>query len=164
MFCFALFLSSLSRFAPRGFSAGISVVRARELYMSVRAARFIPRGPGCGLPPDARGPAHGVHQAVSGFSRRSYLHVNDGTAVASWLVIGFRLRAPLRRHLDAHRASDIDISLWRSARHVRWSSSKDRRLTLATFDIEWDLGERTELMIRALLDWSWKKLKIVVKV
>jgi len=51
----------------------------------------------------------------SGFSRRSYHHVNDGTAAASWLVIGFRLPAPPHRPRRppslAAAAGDIDISL-----------------------------------------------------
>lgn len=106
LFCSLPFLPLSIR--SSGIRGRISVVRARELY------RFVPRDLFRGNLAAAflrtSGPAR-VHQAESGFSRRSYLHVNDGTAAASWLVIGFRLRAPLRRHLDAHRAGDIDISL-----------------------------------------------------
>lgn len=149
MFVLLLSFSPPARFAPQGslsplpgeFSAlrRPRAIPVRAIYFAGTSATLLRTRSGSGPPGE------------SGFSRRSYLHVNDGTA-ASWLVIGFRLRAPLREHLDAHCAGDIDISLWRSTRHVGRSSSKDRRPTLATFDVEWDLGERTKL--EKLLDWS----------
>lgn len=92
--CFAFFppLPFPRSSGIRGRSFGSS---GREA-VPVRAARLIPRG---SQPPAAIYLPPRVHQARAGSSRRSYLHVNDGTA-ASWLVIGFRLRAPLREHLE----------------------------------------------------------------
>lgn len=68
------------------------------------------------------GPGGGRRSYETGsLGRRSYLHVNDGTA-ASWLVIGFRLPAPLRATSTptfVGSAGDIDVSRSIACRRYR---------------------------------------------
>lgn len=113
---FVFFFFSLSfppaRFAslrhvPRGTRAPLCSPCAARV-VPARAATYSPGQTATFQERSSTGPT-----SESGLSRRSYLHVNDDTAIASWLVIGFRLRAPLRRprRPPSSGAGNIDVSL-----------------------------------------------------
>lgn len=118
--CFSFFFLSLSCSSSHsirqsfcaflGVHAGYNSVFTVPRVVPVRATIYSPGQAAISQERSGTGPT-----SESVLSRRSYLHVNDGTVAASWLVIGFRLRAPLRRPRrppsSAPGAGDIDVSL-----------------------------------------------------